>query len=230
MANLFEVDPVTNEVVYYQEEESGDSGNIVDQTGDQGSILQPEALDPAQVPENQALDMDDFGDSDPGIMLLSEDDLAALAINAPAAGSLNSSTIDYFDRLVDGLPSDYVYVAYRYSIDDAYAGSIIYGEDYDTNNNSIVFGEGAVQIDVSRVNGTGYSSYIEYEKLDASNSVVSLSQSGNILYYTNALVGYPILGSGARSFEIAPFIAVGLIAAFSSAVLNKLLNRRRKHD
>lgn len=229
MNSLFEVDPVTNEVVYNQEEESINDGNNVDQTGSEGSVLQPEASDPAQAQE-EMVDLADLSDTDTGIMLLSDEGIAALAINAPAAGSLNSSTIDYFDRLVDGLPSDYIYVAYRYSEDDAYAGTIIYGEDYDTNEYSIVFGEGAVQIDVSRVTGTGYASYIQYEKFDASDSVVSLSQSGNILYYTNAMVGYPILGSGARALEIAPFVAVGLIAAFASAVLHKLLNRRRKHD
>lgn len=230
MSNLFEVDPVTNEVVYNQEQESMSDGNNDNQTGVEGSVLQPEASDPAQVQENETLGVADLGSSDTGIMLLSEDDIAALAINAPAAGSLNSSTIDYFDRLVDGLPTDYGYVAYRFDVDDAYAGTIIYGDDYETNDTSIVFGEGAVQIDVSRVTGTGYASYIQYERFDASNSVISVSQSGNILYYTNAFDGYPILGSGARPFEIGPFLTVGIVSAFAAAVLNKLLNRRRKHD
>lgn len=230
MSSLFEVDPETNEIIYNQEEESGESGNNVDQTGDQGSVLQPETLDPAQVQENQmvVLDPDSLGDS--GIMLLSEDDLTALAVNAPAAGSLNSSTINYFDRLVDGLPSDYVYVAYRIDVDDAYAGTIIYGDDYAANNGSIVFGEGAVQIDVSRVTGSGYSNYIQYDRTDASDAVITVSQSGNVLYYTNAFEGYPILGAGSRPFEIAPYLVVGIVAAFAAAVLNKLLNRRRKHD
>lgn len=230
MSSLFEVDPVTNEIVYKQEEESITDGNNVDQTHDQGSVLQPEALDPAQVQENQMVVLDPDNLADSGIMLLSQDDIAVLALNAPATGSLNSSTIDYFDRIVNGLPAEYVYVAYRWSVDDAYAGTIVFGDDYVLNDDTIVFGDNTTQIDVERHSGQGMSTYISYDKKDASNAVVQVDQNGNILYYTNAFDGYPILGSGSKEFEIAPFIVVGLMAAIASVVLNKLLNRRRKHD
>jgi len=218
--SLFDVDPVTNEIVY---EESGveENGVYTFEDGDSGDLLQLEE----EVLEEEMDTVSDSGSGD-GVMLLSEEVEAALLASTPAAGSLNSSTIDYFDRLVDGLPADYGYVAYRNSSDDAYAGTIVFGEDWDYNENSVVFGSGAVEIDVSRVTGTGYSSYIKYEAFDASDSVVSLSQSGSILYYTNVVEGYPILGAGIRPFDISPFIVVGLVSAMAVAVLMKLLNRR----
>lgn len=218
--SLFEVDPVTNEIVY---EESGveESGVYTFEDGDSGSLLQSEE----EVLEEEMDTASDVGSGD-GVMLLSEEVEAALLASTPAAGSLNSSTINYFDRLVDGLPSDYVYVAYRNSSDDTYAGSIIYGKEWDCNNNTVVFGEGAIEIDVSRVSGSGYSNYISYDASDASDSIITLSQSGTILYYTNAVEGYPILGTGARPFDIAPFLVVGLVTSMAVAVLMKLLNRR----
>lgn len=223
-ASLFDVDPVTNEVIYQRlgSEVVGDeSGVVSDTNSSEGSILDTET----EVLETQENVLSDIGTGD-SVMLLSEEVTETLLASSPASGSLNSSTIDYFDRLVDGLPSDYGYVAYRNSSDDAYAGSIIYGKDWDCNDNTIVFGEGATEIDVSRVTGTGYSSYISYDSSDASNSVITVNQSGSILYYTNALEGFPILGSGARPFDIAPFLVVGLISAFAVCVLNRLLNRR----
>lgn len=217
--SLFEVDPVTGDIVY-EEGEVEESGVYSVEDGDTGSVLQPE-----EEVQEEMVSAPDSGSGD-NIMLLSEEVEAALLASTPAAGSLNSSTIDYFDRLVDGLPSDYGYVAYRNSSDDAYAGTIVYGEDWDCNEDTVVFGEGAIAIDVSRVTGTGYSNYVRYDASDASDSVISLSQSGSILYYTNAVEGYPVLGAGSRPFDIAPFLVVGLITAMAVAVLTKLLCRR----
>lgn len=222
--SLFEVDPVTNEIVYQDMESevlSNESGTVSNENSSEGSVLDTET----EVEETQEDVLADTG-SGSDVMLLSDEVAETLLASSPASGSLNSSTIDYFDRLVDGLPADYGYVAYRNSSDDAYAGSIIYGEDWDSNGNTVVFGEGAVEIDVSRVTGSGYSNYISYDTSDASDSVISLSQSGTILYYTNAVEGFPILGSGARPFDIAPFLVVGLISAMAVAVLSKLMNRR----
>lgn len=218
--NLFNVDPITNEIVY-AESEVDENGVYSSEDGSQGGILQSEE----EITENEVA-ADSSSDSGDSVMLLSEELIDALAVNSPASGSLNSSTIDYFDRLVDGLPLDYGYVAYRNSSDDAYAGTIIYGKDWETSGNSVVFGEGAISIDVSRVTGSGYTNYITYDASDASNSVIGLNQSGTILYYTNAVEGFPILGSGARPLSISLFLVVGLISAMAVAVLNRLLSRR----
>lgn len=222
MASLFEVDPDTNEIIYSESEVlENESGDLSATDSSSGSVLSSEE----EISETQELDTVD-SDSDGFVVTLSAEQSAVLLASSPASGSLNSRTIDYFDRLVSGLPSDYCYVAFRNSSDDAYAGTIIYGKDYDCNGNTVVFGKGAVEIDVSRVSGSGFSSYIRYNALDASDSYVDISQSGNILYYTNAIEGYPILGDSGRVFDVSPFLVVGLISAIAVAVLTKLLNRR----
>lgn len=224
--SLFEVDPVTNEVVYEEAESevlTDESGLVSDENSNSGSILDSEA----EIAEEEVV-VSDTSDSDSGVMLLSEEVAETLLASSPASGSLNSSTIDYFDRLVDGLPADYGYVAFRNSAGDAYAGTILYGKDWEYNDGTVIFGEGAVEVDVSRTSSTGstYNTYITYESMDASDSFVELSQSGSILYYTNAVEGYPILGSGARPLDVGPFMAVGLISAMAVVVLSRLLSRR----
>lgn len=222
MASLFDVDPDTNEIIYSESEVlENESGDLSATDSSSGSVLSSEE----EISETQVSDTVD-SNSGGTVFTLSAEQSAVLLASSPASGSLNSSTIDYFDRLVSGLPSNYCYVAFRNNTDDSYAGTIIYGKDYDCNGNTIVFGQGAVQIDVSRVYDSSSSRYIHYDAIDASDSYVDISQSGNILYYTNAVEGYPILGDSGRVFDVSPFLVVGLISAMAVAVLTKLLNRR----
>lgn len=167
---------------------------------------------------------DDAFSPDTGV--LSSDSLVAVyAVEPAVSGALSSTTLDYFDRVVDGLPSDYGYVAYKTSNDDSYAGSLIYGRDYDVSGNSIVFGEGAVELVLSRYNYGNYNYYLQYDSRDASNTSLSLPASGTLLYYTNLVDGRPILGKGNRPFEIAPYITVALIAVLASCVLSRIIKR-----
>lgn len=167
---------------------------------------------------------DDAFSPDTGV--LSGDSLVAVyAVEPAVSGALSSTTLDYFDRVVDGLPSDFGYVAYKTSNDDSYAGSLIYGRDYDVSGNSIVFGEGAVELVLSRYNYGNYNYYLQYDSRDASNTSLSLSSSGTLLYYTNLVDGRPILGKGNRPFEIAPYITVALIAVLASCVLSRIIKR-----
>lgn len=167
---------------------------------------------------------DDAFSPDTGV--LSSDSLVAVyAVEPAVSGALSSATLDYFDRVVDGLPSDFGYVAYKTSSDDSYAGSLIYGRDYDVSGNSIVFGEGAVELVLSRYNYGNYNYYLQYDSRDASNTTLSLPASGTLLYYTNLVDGRPILGKGNRPFEIAPYITVALIAVLASCVLSRIIKR-----
>lgn len=167
---------------------------------------------------------DDAFSPDTGV--LSSDSLVAVyAVEPAVSGALSSTTLDYFDRVVDGLPSDYGYVAYKTSNDDSYAGSLIYGRVYDVSGNSIVFGEGAVELVLSRYNYGNYNYYLQYDSRDASNTSLSLPASGTLLYYTNLVDGRPILGKGNRPFEIAPYITVALIAVLASCVLSRIIKR-----
>lgn len=168
--------------------------------------------------------VDDAFSPDTGV--LSSDSLVAVyAVEPAVSGALSSTTLDYFDRVVDGLPSDYGYVAYKTSNDDSYAGSLIFGRDYDVSGNSIVFGEGAVELVLSRYNYGNYNYYLQYDSRDASNTSLSLPSSGTLLYYTNLVDGRPILGKGNRPFEIAPYITVALIAVLASCVLSRIIKR-----
>lgn len=178
----------------------------------------------SEVSSPDEVSVDDAFSPDAGV-LFSDLPVAVYAVDAPVSGTMSSTTLDYFDRVVDGLPSDYGYVAYKTSNDDSYAGSLIYGRDYDVNGNNIVFGEGAVELVLSRYNYGNYNYYLQYDSRDASNTTLSLPGSGTLLYYTNLVDGRPILGKGNRPFEIAPYITVALLAVFVSCVLGRILKR-----
>jgi len=110
--------------------------------------------------------------------------------------------------------------------DDSYAGSLIYGRDYSVSGNSIVFGEGAVELALSRYQQGNYNYYVYYEERSAENASVSLPSSGSLLYYTNLVDGRPTLGRGARPFEISPYIVVALIAVLASCILGRIIKGR----
>lgn len=234
-ASLFEFNPDSGEIEYIPTEEEIGEESIINESGvvaledsTQGPVLSGEMEGEEIVEENQvSVGIDNSADGSSGTVFDNVQVMQALLANTPASGSLSSSTIDYFDRLVSGFPSDYVYVAYRNDSDDSYSGTIIYGDDYDLSDDSIVFGEGAVAVDVYRRAGSGYQNYITYDSSDASDSVITLSNSGTILYYTNAFEGYPILGGYNRPVGFSSLVVVGLLSAFAVCILNKLFNRNR---
>lgn len=226
--SIFEYSPETGEIEYIPSEE--ESEVLAD---DSISAENPASGDPVSDTEisEETQGTDDTISGSSGLLgpldAVSEQQLAqALLASSPASGSLSSSTIDYFDRLVSGLPEDCVYVAYRNDSDDSYAGTIIYGDDYDlSGGDTIVFGADAVSVDVSRISQGGYNNYITYDTTDATGSVVTVVDSGTVLYYTNAFEGYPVLGGYERPVEFSQVLVVGLIAVFASVILNKLFNR-----
>ena len=226
--SLFEYSPETGGIEYIPSEE--ESEVLADDSIPAGNPASGDPLSDTEISE-ETQGTDVSFDSGSGILgsldAVSEQQLAqALLASSPASGSLSSSTIDYFDRLVSGLPEDFVYVAYRNDTDDSYAGTIIYGDDYDlSGGDTIVFGADAVSVDVSRISQGGYNNYITYDTSDASGSVVTVVDSGTVLYYTNAFEGYPVLGGYERPVEFSQVLVVGLIAVFASAILNKLFNR-----
>ena len=192
--------------------------------GDSLSDTEVTAEDAAEVQDVFEVTNDDFITSDTGI-LSSDAYINAVASSNPTSGTLSSTTLDYFDRVVQGLPRGYGYIAYKSSDSDSYAGSLIYGKDYEVNGNSIVFGEGAVELALSRSTTSSYSYYLSYNYTEADNYSVSLPSDGTTLYYTNLVSGRPTLGSG-RELDIAPFLVVALVAVLASVVLNRLIKGR----
>lgn len=207
-----------NEVFYNGSTENGSVGDEVGTSVSDSDVL-PEDFVSSEVPVDSDISSDDS-------VLYNGAPVAVYTVGSAVGGSLSSTTLDYFDRVVDGLPSDYGYIAYKTSNDDSYAGSLIYGRDYSVNGNSIVFGKGAVELVLSRYQQGNYNYYVQYDERSAENASVSLPSSGTLLYYTNLVDGRPVLGRGARSFEISPYIVVALIAVLASCILGRIIKGR----
>lgn len=225
--SLFSVNP-DNEVVYDPSVESEvltdgsvEDGSVGDEIGTSVSDSEvfPEDSVSPEIPADSDIPVD-------GAVLYSGSPVAVYTVGSAVGGSLSSTTLDYFDRVVDGLPSDYGYVAYKTSNEDGYAGSLIYGRDYDVSGNNIVFGKGAVELALSRYQQGNYNYYVYYDSSSAENASVSLPASGTLLYYTNLIDGRPTLGRGARPFEISPYIVVALIAVLASCILGRIIKGR----
>lgn len=217
MPDLFSIDE-SGDIIY--EEESSNAEN------DASNFLQGDSV--SDTVETSPSENESVVDS-PYTSLLGVDDVSPVAVytvDSAVAGTLSSTTLDYFDRVVDGLPSDYGYVAYKTSNDDSYAGSLIYGRDYDVNGNNIVFGKGATELVLSRLSNGNYNYYLQYDSRSADNTTLSLPSSGTLLYYTNLVDGRPILGKGNRPFEIAPYITVALLAVMASLVITRIVKGR----
>lgn len=161
------------------------------------------------------------------VSVVLSDELTTALIDAttPASGSLGTTTLNYFDRLVGGLPQDAVYVAYRTSSGNSYDGVLLWATDYDMLDGVLTLGNDARQVHVNRVT-SGNTSVTEYSEYSAEDVVVNLSKSGDVVYYSNADVGYPVLGGYNQPIGFAPFLVSALICAMATVVLNKLLNRK----
>lgn len=223
--SLFTVND-SGEIEYNSENEvlvdgSTENGSLGDEVGTSVSDSEtlPEDIVSSEIPVDTDIPVD-------GAVLPSGSPVAVYAVGSAVGGSLSSTTLDYFDRVVDGLPSDYGYIAYKTDNDDSYAGSLIYGRDYDVSGNNIVFGKGAKELVLSRNRVGNYDYYLRYDIRNAENTSVSLPSDGTLLYYTNLVDGRPVLGNGARPFEISPYIVVALIAVLASCILGRIIKGR----
>lgn len=232
--NLFNVDEYGN-IIYEQNEpsvnedlesEDLENGEYVDSDASQGDLSADEIEDeeiPSQTQENLVVS---FGDDAVPVVLSDEVTAALLDATTPAGGTLASSTLDYFDRIVSGLPSDAIYVAYRTDSDSNYDGVLYYGDDYNLSSDTVIFGKDSRQIHVERVSSGGYSTYTNYTEYDAEDVEVNLSRSGDVVYYSNIDAGYPILGGYEKPFNLSPYLVVGLVTALAVVVLQKLICKR----
>ena len=252
MASLFEVNE-NGEIVYEPSEADGSasleqSGSAADPEANGSEVLEDEVLEDG-VDSNQIIDSgndvsneiqdtqnysqtQETGESsssgdDYSISLLS-DEVQELIVNAlsPASGSLGSSTIDYFDRVVSGLPSDYKYIGYRTSSDDSYDGVLYFGDDYEIENNVITFGEDTTELRVVRESSGGYNTVTNYYENEIDGASIAYDLNGSTVYYTNAEVGYPVMGGYEIPFDYSPLIAVGLLCVMALAVLQKIFLKR----
>lgn len=204
-------------------EDGVDSNQIIDS----GIDVSGEIQDTQNNPQTYETGESSAGGDDYSINLLS-DEVQELIVNAlsPASGSLGSSTIDYFDRVVSGLPSDYKYIGYRTSADDSYDGVLYFGDDYEIENNVITFGEDTTELRVVRESSSGYNTVTNYYENVIDGASIAYDLNGSTVYYTNAEVGYPLMGGYDVPFDYSPLIAVGLLCVMALAVLQKIFLKR----
>lgn len=156
---------------------------------------------------------------------LLSDEIQELLVNAlsPASGTLGSTTIDYFDRIVSGLPDDVVYIAYRTSSTSSYDGVLYYSDDYNVKNNVVTFGDDTKEVRVLRSNYNGQNNVTQYYESDADGASIAFDMDGDIVYYTNAEVGYPVLGGIPQQIGYAPFLVSAIMSAVFYVVINKII-------
>lgn len=219
------VAPDSGETYEIEESEVFENGDDVAEISAEG-IFEPDTVEDEEI-FSQTQEIVVANDPDNAVPVVLSDEVSEALIEAltPAGGSLGSTTLDYFDRLTGSFPSDYVYVAYRMSSSNSYDGVMYFGDNYDFDGTTISFGKNAVQVCVQRVTSYG-STTTEYTQTDAEGVDVTLSKDGQVVYYTNAEVGYPVLGGYSQPLGISPFLVVGLLSAMASVILAKLLIRK----
>lgn len=233
--NLFEVDPDSGSVVYVvqdgsslqdlEKEVNDDVRVSPSPTVDVGNVLLDQATVPPTVSPSaegsSSLDLLDSGDSSDAV--LPAEVLAALADTA-ASGSIGSSTLEYFDRVISGLSYDVEYIAYRIDSDDSYDAVLYFGQASDISDGSVFFPE-ATKLTVLR-ESSGYASTIDYFSESVSDITLTFDQDGSLLFYTNVVPGYPILGGYDSGVALNDLLAASLLGAFVIVIFSKLLFRR----
>lgn len=217
-------DPVVD-VTETESEVTEDGTGIIENTGS-GNDVSDSVESEEDSPPTQEIMVVNTVDGAVPVTLSDEVTTALLEATTPAGGSLGSSTLDYFDRVVSGLPYDYKYVGYRISSDNSYDGVLYYGRDYDIEDGVITFGKDAKEVTVERISSSGYSTYTDYSVSDAEGTEITLSQDGEVVYYTNAEVGYPVMGGILQPFGYAPLLTAGLVCAMATVILHKLIIKR----
>lgn len=228
--NLFGLDENGQIIVVEEnaEDEVVENGNDVVEDVVEGDISSDQVEDEEISSSSQNTLVYSLGDDALPVVL--SDEISTVLVDAltPAGGSLSSNTIDYFDRIVSGLPSDYAYAAYRISSENNTDGILYYSDEYRVEDDVITFlGDNATAVRVERVAGSNYSSNVEYFNYDAFDSAVYLSRSGDVVYYTNATVGFPVLGGRTRPICNSSLLGVALAVALFVSAFTLLVRRLR---
>lgn len=132
-----------------------------------------------------------------------------LAENSDSAtGTVNSTILTLMDRMVNNFPSYYKYAGFRTSSSDSYSSTLYISKRADVNGSTVTFGSDCVAIDFYRVTTDNYNGYIVYNVSDSPNASVSVNS--DTIVYTNALEGYPSLGTKSQFPE--EWLWIGLLA------------------
>ena len=102
----------------------------------------------------------------------------------------SSSALDVFDRVVSGYSYDY-YCAFRYD-SDSYNALMYLSDDIQASGSSVLL-EDPLCVRLYRTYNNSTRAY-DYHYSVSSPGDVSVSLSGSLMYYTNCVEGYPVLG------------------------------------
>lgn len=142
-----------------------------------------------------------------------QSDIAYLAsVQASNYGYLGTQALDAFDRVAEQNAYRY-YCAFRES-SDAYNGVMYMSDHVEVSGSTVTFKD-SVQVRVYR---TYVSNTYYYYYSRGSAGDVQVNFSGNLMYYTNAVEGYPCLGGISVPYKypswVMPVILSVLLAAF----------------
>lgn len=127
---------------------------------------------------------------DPLLLDIQEDIARIVQAQASTEGYLSASALDVFDRVVSGYSYDY-YCAFRYD-NDSYNAIMYLSDDIENSGSSVVLSD-AVSVRLYRVYSSSERSY-SYHYMMQDVGDVSVNFADGLMYYTNCVEGYPILG------------------------------------
>lgn len=175
---------------------------------DESDLLQGEEILDEESTEMVTGDFVTYSDLSP---LLQVNALAQAYYNdqTTAYGTFNSQILDLLDRIVDGYPSDYEYVAFRTSVTDTYATKMYIGKHGFRDGNKLRLRDGCDEISFIRSTGTNAHLYYTVRTVD-SGSVLLADDS---IIYSNISTGLPTLGDPrAGNLSISLFVIPVLVA------------------
>lgn len=221
---VFSYDPVEGIV---SDSPSGVTGYFPDGTpspsvsGGDASVLSPSPDVPLVSPDVSAPPA--LFQSDSAVLAEIQADVERLLYEqASSSGYLSSSALDVFDRVVGGHGYDY-YCAFRYDADSYNA--LMYLSDSVSSSGSSVVLEDSVSVRLYRTYNSSTRVY-DYHYSVSSAGDVSVSLSGDLMYYTNCADGYPVLGGVPAPGRYPPALLVLLGAVLLFAVFSFFRRRR----
>lgn len=191
------------------DEISDDETTVSDGNASLYIINQELALDPEAVYEVD----------NPNFEIINENLERLIQAQASSTGYLSTTIVDAFDRVVQGNNYDY-YIAFRNS-SDAYTAVMYLSDKFSKSGNSILLQDAMA---VSFYRSYSGNTYYYYYQVSYPGDV-QVNMNGNLMYYTNCVPGYPILGQepapGHYSGWFIPLAAVLIFVTLISLVRRK---------
>lgn len=129
------------------------------------------------------------------------DGIALLAAAESTSVYLSADIVDVFDRVIQGYGGDVYYIAYSNGT-DAYTGVMYVAPELEVDGTTYTLTGGIRRIEYYRTQvGSAYSyRFRNVDFLDTASESWTIEESvTNVMYYTNFVPGYPVLGASGAS-------------------------------